>query len=160
MTEPLQSVPQKSPLDRALSLFTDVHAGEGATALLLAFNLFTFLALYYVLRPVRASLILSENGARAQSYAGAGQAVLLLGLVPLYGALAARVNRIRLLSTVTLFFASNLVLFYFAGRAGWRVGLAFYLWLGIFNLMVPAQLWAFANDIYSNERGKRLFPLV
>lgn len=161
MSEMVPAVPlRKSPLDRVLSLFTDVRAGEGATALLLAINLFTFLALYYVLRPVRASLILSENGARAQSYAGAGQALLLLVLVPMYAALAGRVNRIRLLTTVTLFFASNLVLFYLAGRAGWHVGLAFYIWLGIFNLMVPAQLWAFANDIYTNERGKRLFPLV
>jgi ATP:ADP antiporter, AAA family len=151
---------QKSWLDRTLSLLTEVRAGEGTTALLLAANLFLFLALYYVLRPVRQSLILSESGARAQSYAGAAQALLLLGLVPAYGALATRVNRIRLIAIVTMFFASNLVIFYFIGRAGWRLGLAFYIWLGIFNLMVPAQLWAFANDIYSNERGKRLFPLV
>jgi AAA family ATP:ADP antiporter len=27
-------------------------------------------------------------------------------------------------------------------------------------VLVIAQLWAFANDIYSNERGKRLFPLI
>jgi AAA family ATP:ADP antiporter len=36
----------------------------------------------------------------------------------------------------------------------------FYLWLGIFNLMVPSQLWAFANDIYTSERGARLFPII
>jgi hypothetical protein len=32
-------------LDRALSLFTDVHAGKGVSALLLAANIFCLLAL-------------------------------------------------------------------------------------------------------------------
>ena len=41
-----------------------------------------------------------------------------------------------------------------------RLGIAFYIWLGVFNLMVPAQLWALANDVYTKERGKRLSPLI
>jgi len=32
--------------------------------------------------------------------------------------------------------------------------------VGIFNLMVIAQLWAFANDVYTVEQGKRLFAIV
>ena len=36
----------------------------------------------------------------------------------------------------------------------------FFLWIGIFNLVVVAQFWAFANDVYDSERGKRLFPIV
>jgi ATP:ADP antiporter, AAA family len=153
-------VKQNSWLDRGLSLFSDVRAGEGGTALLLAANLFCLFALYYVLKPVRESLILSESGAVVKSYAAAGQALLLLGLVPAYGAVASRVRRIPLIGLVTLFFASNLVIFYLFGVAGIRVGVAFYLWLGIFNLMVPSQLWAFANDLYTKERGARLFPIV
>jgi AAA family ATP:ADP antiporter len=158
--QPLHRADEKSWLDRGLSLFTDVRAGEGLTALLLATNLFCLLGLYYVLKPVRDALILSESGAVAQSYAAAGQALLLLVLVPAYGAIASRLTRVRLIGIVTLFFASNLVVFYLLGIAGLRFGVAFYVWLGIFNLMVPAQLWAFANDLFSNERGKRLFPLV
>jgi AAA family ATP:ADP antiporter len=61
---------------------------------------------------------------------------------------------------VTLFFASNLLLFLFARSAGWHIGIAYFLWLGIFNLMVIAQFWAFASDIYTTEQGKRLFPLI
>ena len=41
---------QKGLLDRGLSLFTDVRAGEGAGALLLAANVFYLLAFYQVLR--------------------------------------------------------------------------------------------------------------
>jgi hypothetical protein len=44
MTEPLTAdASPKSPLARVLSLFTDVRSGEGVTALLLAFTLFTSL---------------------------------------------------------------------------------------------------------------------
>jgi AAA family ATP:ADP antiporter len=152
--------PQKSLVERVLSLITDVRAGEGVTALLLTLNVFCLLALYSVLKPVRSALILSESGAVAQSYAAAAQASLLLFLVPLYGKFATMVNRVRLISLVTMFFAANLLVFYVLGLAGVRIGIAFYIWLGIFNMMAPAQLWAFANDVYSQDRGKRLFPLV
>jgi AAA family ATP:ADP antiporter len=30
----------------------------------------------------------------------------------------------------------------------------------VFNVMIVAQFWAFANDMYSDEQGKRLFPIV
>src|SRR5258706_1328582 len=151
---------EKTWVDRSLSLFTEVRAGEGGTALLLAANLFCLFALYYVLKPVRESLILSESGAVVKSYAAAGQALLLLGLVPAYGAVASRVSRVPFIGLVTMFFASNLIIFYLFGVGGVRVGVAFYLWLGIFNLMVPSQMWAFANDLYTKERGARLFPIV
>jgi AAA family ATP:ADP antiporter len=95
-----------------------------------------------------------------KSYSAAGQAVLLLALVPAYGAIASRVNRVQLISGVTLFFASHLLIFYMVGTAGVHVGVAFFLWIGIFNLVVIAQFWAFANDVYDNERGKRLFPVI
>jgi AAA family ATP:ADP antiporter len=154
------SARQKTWLDRSLALVTDVRAGEGPTALLLAANIFCIIAFYSVLKVVRDSLILSEGGAVAASSASAGQALILLAAVPLYSVIASRVNRLRLVCGVTLFFASHLVLFYLAGAAGARIGYAFYLWAGVFNLVVTAQFWAFTNDIYSSERGKRLFPLV
>jgi len=60
---------RKTRLDRLLSLAADVRAGEGAGALLLALNVFSLLAFYYVLKTVRESLILSEGGACRQTAA-------------------------------------------------------------------------------------------
>jgi ATP:ADP antiporter, AAA family len=151
---------KKGLLDRTLALFTDVRAGEGLSALLLAANVFYLLAFYQVLKIVRDALILSESGAVAASYASAGMAAALFVFVPLYGALASRVNRVWLISSVTLFFASHLLIFYALGTAGVKVGVAFYIWIGVFNMVAVAQFWAFANDLYTNDRGKRLFPLV
>jgi len=151
---------QKGLLDRALSLFTDVRPGEGVGALLLALNVFYLLAFYQVLKIVRDALILSESGAEAASYASAGMAAVLFLFVPAYGAFAARVNRVWLICSVTIFFASHLLIFYALGAAGVKIGIAFYIWIGVFNNVAIAQFWAFANDLYTNERGKRLFPLV
>ena len=143
-----------------LSVFADVRAGEGASTLLLGLNVFLLLGAYYLLKPVREALILSESGAEVKSYSSAGQAILLLGIVPLYGWVATKVNRIRLLSGLTLFFVVNLIIFWFLGMQGVREGVVFYIWLGIFNVFMVSQFWAFANDIYTEGQGRRLFPLI
>jgi AAA family ATP:ADP antiporter len=147
-------------LERFLNLFTEVRQGEAASALLLALNIFLILTAYYVLKPVREALILAGGGAEVKSYASAGQALLLLAAVPLYGWLASRLPRRLLINGVTLFFAGCLLVFYGLAQLGVPLGVVFFLWVGIFNLMVPAQFWAFANDIYDPESGKRLFVIV
>src|SRR5215470_6869643 len=141
---------QKTFLDRTLSLFTDVRAGEGATAVLLLVNVFLLLICYSVLKTAREPLILLGGGAEVRSYAAAGQAVVLMGFVPLYSWFAAKVNRAKLLVGVYLFFLVNIELFALGVAAGVPyIGVAFYIWVGIFNLSLIAQFWAFANDIYT-----------
>ena len=150
-----------SPLDRFLRLFADVRAGEGARLLLLGLNVFLILSAYYVMKPVREALILAQpGGAEIKSYAMALQALLLVGVVPLYGALARRMNRRRLINVVTLFFIACPLAFFAALGAGLQVGVVFFLWIGIFSLMVIAQFWAFCNDLYTVEAGKRLFAVI
>jgi ATP:ADP antiporter, AAA family len=151
---------RKSLLERLLSVVCDVGPGEGPGALILTINLFTLLGAYYLLKIVRESLILAEGGAEVKAYSSAAQAILLLGVVPLYGWIATHLNRNRLLRWTTLFFASNLLIFYFVGQAGARIGVVYYIWVGIFNVFTVAQLWAFATDLFSLEQGKRLFPLL
>lgn len=151
---------KKSSLEKFLSLFTEVQSGEGRTALLLFFNLLVLLTAYYMMKTVREALILAGSGAEVKSYSAAGQAILLLIAVPLYAKLASRVPRRRLINIVTIFFTVCLVLFYFLGQMGVPLGVIFYLWVGIFNLMVPAQFWAFANDLYTPAAGKRIFVIV
>src|SRR5262249_52758969 len=147
-------------LYRALSLVTDLRAGEATKALLLTANVFVLLASYYVLKTVREALILSEAGAQVKSYSAAGQALLLLFVIPAYSFVASRITRSKLITWVTLFFVTNLALFYVLGVAGFQVGVAFFLWVGVFNVLITAQFWAFANDVYDEESGKRIFPLV
>jgi AAA family ATP:ADP antiporter len=155
-----KELPRKNILERFLGLFSKVKAGEGGTVLLLFINAFIMMLLYYILKPVRDGLIISGFGAVIKSYSSAAQALLFVAVVPLYGAFAGRVNRIKLLSGMTVFFIINLILFVLALGAGKNIGVVYYIWLGVFNFMLVSQFWAFANDVYSEEQGKRLFPIV
>lgn len=153
----------RSGLERALGVVTEVRAGEGPTALLLTFNVFLLLTAYYVIKPVREGLILAmPSGAAYKSYLGAAIAVALLFVVPLYGRAADRFAKDKLVVGVTLFFASHLLVFYGLSRSPLesKLGIAFFVWIGTFNMMAVAQFWSFANDLYTEEQGKRLFALV
>jgi AAA family ATP:ADP antiporter len=150
----------KNALEKVLSHMADVRAGEGWGALILTVNVFLLLFAYYLLKTVREALILTEGGAYVKAYSSAGQAALLMVLLPLYGFIGTKVVRIRLIVGLLIFFAANLGIFYLAGVAGAREGVLFYIWVGIFNVFVISQVWAFANDIYTEAQGKRLFPMI
>ena len=151
----------RSRIDRALSLFTEVRNGEGMLALLMLVNVFLLLICYSVIKTVREPLILLGGGAELRSYAAAGQALVLIGFVPLYSWLASRVDRTKLLVGVTLFFVACIELFAVAvtQRIPY-VGVAFFIWVGIFNISLVAQFWSFANDIYAKDAADRLFPVI
>jgi len=163
---------RRGPLERALGLFTDVRAGEAPTALLLMINVFLLFTAYYLIKPVREALILeggateilgwSVGKAQIKSYSSALMALLLIFVVRWYGKLASSVARQKLITYVTLFFVSNLIVFFLLAQKTVSVWLAvaFFVWVGIFNNLVVAQFWAFANDVYLPDQGKRLFPIV
>jgi AAA family ATP:ADP antiporter len=149
-------------LEKSLRLFTRIKPGEGKTVLLLMAQAFILLFAYYLLKPARESLLLSDNSAEIRSYAVAFQALLLLLLMPAYNVLFRhfRNNRTRIYIWVTLFFVSNLLLFYILGTAEIKLGIPFFIWLGVFNVMVVAQFWAFCADLYNVESGQRLFVII
>jgi len=145
---------------RAFRPFSRVHPDEVAIVALMTVTTFLLLTAYYLLKTVREPLILLQGGAEVKLYARAAQAVLMVGVVHLYGELARRVGRIRLLSIVFLFFISNLAVFAVLAKANVPIGLPFFLWVGVFSYTVIAQFWGLAADIYSEDQGKRLFPII
>jgi AAA family ATP:ADP antiporter len=148
-------------VDRALRLVAPVERGEGVTTLVMMINVFVLLTCYYVLKVVREPLILlGGGGAELKAYASAGQTLLLLAVVPAFGALASRVNRLRLLTIVQGGFVICLLAFYALARGRAPIGLAFYLWLGIFNVVIVSNFWSFATDLYRQDQGKRLFAII
>lgn len=150
----------KALLARLLRPFTKVHPDEAATVVLMTACAFALLTAYYLLKTVREPLILLEGGPEVKLYARAGQVLLMVGVVHFYGQLARRVGRIKLLAIVFLFFISNLAVFAVLAGTDVPIGLAFFLWVGVFSYTVVAQFWALAADIYTEEQGKRLFPII
>lgn len=152
---------KRNLLDKFLGIFTEVRAGEGYLTLAMAFLVFLLMGAYYLIRPMRKALILEEGTAEQEIYLYAVMAFLLYFLVQGYAKLVSRYERTRLISVVTSVFIAMFVASWLLGRLQVPyLGYAFYVWTGIFSVMVVAQFWSYANDVYSADAGKRLFPLV
>lgn len=158
-----------SKLERILNLMAEVRAGEGVTVVLMFLNIFLILTAYYVLKVVREALtiggveVFGLPGDEIKAYLPAVMAVLFVVIVPAYGYLASRVDRLRLIKSTMIGVAAVLGLFFVWGSltgVGTAIGLSFYLFLGVINVFLIAQFWSYANDIYREEQGKRLFAIV
>ncbi len=149
-----------SPTERFLALFTRVEPGEGRDVVLLASQAFTLMLAYYLVRPVRESLILTDGTAELRSYAVGVQAILLIFILPAYGRFVRRVASSRVFQYVMAFFALNLVAFFLAGQAGLRFSFAFFIWASLFAVIAVSQFWAFATDVLDVGSGTRLFGVV
>jgi AAA family ATP:ADP antiporter len=157
-------------LYRVLRLFTDVREGEAVSVLLMSLNVFLILCAYYFIKPLREGWIaVSDVGGlekmEVKAYSSFGQSLLLLPVVWWYGRLSARWDRSRLITRATIFCMSNMLVFWFLQPDLFipnlpYTGILFYLWVGMFGVFVVAQFFAFAADLYSEERGERLLPLV
>ena len=155
---------------KTLRIFSEIRSGEGTTGLLLLANIFLVLAAYYLIKPVRegwlsVTVIGGLSKMEIKAYSSFGQSLVLLVVLPFYAFLATRLRRRALITVTTLFSISNLVLFWYltpevCGHQIPYIGIAYYLWVGIFGIAVVAQFWAFAADLYTDERGRRLFPLI
>src|SRR5450631_1985834 len=116
------SVKPTSRTERTLSVllrpFAAVEPAEVLTASALTLMVFLLLTAYYLLKTAREPLILLHGGAEVKSYAAAGQAILMLGVIQAYGVVARRWGRLRVLLSVYLFFAANLLVFVALTQAG------------------------------------------
>lgn len=147
-------------LDRFLNRFTRLRPGEGGSVVAFFTYALLMMVSYYILKTIREPLLLTASSAEMKSYAYAVTALVLLFLIPVYGFVFRHTGKQQLTRYVTGFFLLNLVVFYLLGRAGVDIGFAYYVWVGIFNVMITAQFWAFAADSYNVKSGKRLFPLI
>ena len=159
-----------SVLERGLRVFTDIRPGEGPTGVLLFINVFLILCAYYFIKPLRESWIAVSDIAglskmEVKAYSSFGQSLLLAFIVSGYGRLSARWPRGTLITRCTLACMACLVVFWLL-QPGFLLanlpgsGIAFYLWVGMFGVFIVAQFWAFAADLYADERGGRLLPLI
>lgn len=142
---------------------------------------FCLLTGYYLLRPVREAMGASRDAATVfpqwmiDWFAIRGIAldefmlqalftgtfVIMLLLQPVYGALVSRYPRRVFLPVVYGFFIACLVAFYFAFRAELPGrGMAFFIWLTVFNLFAVAVFWSFMADVFNNDEAKRVYGYI
>lgn len=141
-----------------------IHSGEWHAVVLSFVYFFCVLTAYYVMRPVREQLS-AAVGSSQLPWFYAATFIATLALAPAFGALVSRYPRRVVVPTVYLFFIGCLVafipLFTHQGLLSPRaLGMAFFVWVSVFNLFVVSVFWSFMSDIWSEEQSRRLFPII
>lgn len=151
----------RAPRTWLARLFT-VERDE-ADAVISGFVMFFMLfAGYFMLRPVRDTMGV-VGGVENLQWLFTGTFVATLAAMPLFGWIAARVQRRRILNWVYGFFTLNLVAFgvaFLAVPEDVWVARAFYIWLSTFNLIAISVAWSVLVDVFSTGQAKRLFALM
>jgi AAA family ATP:ADP antiporter len=135
---------------------------ERAAALWSFAYFFALLAGYYVLRPLRDQMGIA-GGVKALPWLFTATFVTLLVAQPVYGALVARLPRVKFIPIVYHFFVVNLVVFWWLLTFGVEqviVARVFFVWVSVFNLFAVAVFWSFMADLFTAEQGKRLFGFI
>jgi AAA family ATP:ADP antiporter len=149
-------------LERWRGQVLPMTAEERAAALWSFAYFFTLLAGYYVLRPLRDQMGIA-GGIKALPWTFTATFLTLLVAQPLYGALVARVRRVRFIPVVYHFFVANLALFWLLLTfevAPVVVARVFFVWVSVFNLFAVAVFWSFMADLFTADQGKRLFGFI
>ncbi len=142
--------------------FLDLRPGDAARVGVMAAFLFFLLAANNVIKIVRDSLFLSRFPITQLPYVYLLAAIVAAVVIAVYSRYAAKLPFARVIfaslgvvvSTVIIFWL--LVTFY---DAAW-VLYAYYMWSAIVGLILIAQFWTLANEMFTPRDGKRLFGVI
>ena len=141
-----------------------VAPGEGRVLAWAWAYIFSLLAAYYVLRPIRDQMGVA-GGIENLPWLFTATLVGMLALNLPFAWLVKHLPRARFVPLTYRFFASHILLFALAlylAPPDWDVwiGRVFFVWLSIFNLFVVSIFWATIVDVFSTNQGKRLFGFI
>lgn len=149
-------------IERRLARVVEVEPGE-MTALLHAFALFfAVLTAYYIIRPVRdeMAVMLGRDALEPLFFF---VFIVMLALVPVFGAVVRDVPRHRVLPVVYLFFIATLIAFWLVlTRVGQTRVLAqsFFIWASVFNLFIISLFWSLMAELWRSIQAKRLYGFI
>jgi AAA family ATP:ADP antiporter len=155
---PSEGAARTHPLSRLIGAEPD-EAPAVVSGFMLFFLLF---ASYFMLRPVRETFAIA-GGVDNLQWLWTGTFAATLLVVPLYGWVASRQPRRRLLPI--LYVLSAVVMASFAATLAadpgnvW-IARAFYIWLSVMNLFVVSIAWSLMADLFEQARAKRLFGQI
>ena len=149
-------------LARSLRVTAKIEQGELAATLQSFMFIFTLMASYYILRPIRDAM--SSDWSDPQLSA-LFTATFLFSIVAvsLYGFACARTRFRRLVPGVYGFFAVSFLIFYLSTHAAndpaW-IRKVFYVWVSVFSLFHVSVFWSYMADVFSRQQAQRLFGFI
>ena len=130
--------------------------------LILSSCLFLIISSYVIGKVARDALFLARFQAIQLPYADIASGILVGFVVAGYMRLGRRTSLRNLLVGSQLFFAANCAAFWLLAhyyRPAWLYPV-FYIWVGIFGVLAPTQVWTLANYLLTTREAKRVFGMV
>ena len=149
-------------MNRWLERVLNVHPGDLRRGVPLSACLFLTISAYVTGKVARDALFLTHFQAVQLPYADIASGILVGFVVALYLQLGRRISLGTLLITSPLFFAASWALlwvFTHYSRAAWLYPV-FYVWVGMFGVLAPTQVWTLANYLLTAREAKRIFGMV
>jgi len=139
----------------------DVRPGEGARTALLLVEVLLIISAYTMTKTVRDAVFLSKFGLVELSYVMFAIAGVAGFVVSIYSRLTAGRPRATVVVGTHVVVGATLMLFAPALRAGSAtLAWVFYLWSAVFGLLLVADFWLLANDLFHAAQAKRIFPFL
>jgi AAA family ATP:ADP antiporter len=139
-----------------------VEPNEVKAVWLSFFFVFTLMAAYYILRPIRDAMSSDWTDAELSTLF-TGTFIFSVIVTALYGAACARLRLSRLVPGVYGLFSLSFFGFYLAFRVlpdTALVGKAFYVWISVFSLFQVSVFWTLMADVFSKSQAPRLFGFI
>ncbi|WP_340102748.1 Npt1/Npt2 family nucleotide transporter [Rhodohalobacter sp. 8-1] len=148
-------------MKKLVSIFYDVRENEWKPVFLMVGLHFLLMVVLYFLKPARDSLFLVETGPDQLPIVYIVLALVSLPITYLVSDVLARFPTRQVIGYVLGFLTLNLMLlrwlFLFDHPL---IYMAFYIWVGIFGILVISLFWLLANSIFDAAQSKRLFSLL
>jgi ATP:ADP antiporter, AAA family len=150
-------------MTRLVERLLRLHSGEGRRGLLLFAYLFLIISSFVVSKAARDALFLERYRAVQLPYVDISIALLVGVVVSIYIRLGRRISLPALQAGSLLILAANALLFWWLSvtdsKATWLFPVI-YVWVGMFGVLAPAQVWTLANYVFTTRAAKRVFGLV
>ena len=158
----VRSSDRPSFVERILSTLTSVERREVPSVIVAFFLFFCVLGGYFAVRPVRETVgtILGRDRV-ANLYVATW--IASLAIVPIYGAIVAKVRRSVFLPLIYGFVAVALAI---VGGVlqnqpkSVAFGQFFYVFISVLSLFLVSVFWSFLVELFDSGQAKRLFPVI
>ena len=139
-----------------------LHPGEGRRGLLLFTYLFLVIASFVASKAVRDALFLERYRAVQLPYVDMAIGLLVGLVVSIYLRIGRRVGLHTLQAgSLVLLSATALVFWWLSGtRSDAWLFPVIYVWVGMFGVLAPSQVWTLANYVFTTRAAKRVFGLI
>ena len=151
-----------NPLTKLVKAATKVEPHEMKATVLSFVFVFTLMAAYFIIRPVRDAMA-SDWSRTETSLLWTMTFFFSVVAVSVYGYVISRVRFERVVPGVYIFFALSFAAFYAGSMLvtdPTLVDKCFYVWLSVFSLFHVSVFWSYMSGLFNKSQAVRLFAVI